>query len=827
MKKKFRLLIGLGIVFALSITVPVFATESSGSINIESDSSSASSDSKDTESDSSSESSDSKNTESDSSSESSDSNNTGSDNSSESSDSKNTESDNSTESTETIIDNITVTWQQDKETEDHIGEWYLILTDTSKEPATTSMFKGTGAYKVGEKTYYFSEGYLLAGFIPIEAEPDTAAVETDIVPDTSLKTGKTYYFDIEGTDPSKDGVGSLVTGEDQWLILSDETDELPDEWYYLTADGDVDLTMVGIQQIDEEQWIYINNDHTLAPWESGWYLIDDTAWYYLAEDLSESESRGVRDKTKIGYVEIEGAYYYLNEDGTPKTGIIEINGKKYYFSNQDGGKRSIATGWQLLDGNLLYFNSLSEIANSRHNGWLEKFDNWYYFQNGTMKTGWVLSKNLWYYLDPATGIMETGWFKVKDTTYYANASGTMLSGWQKINGTWYHFGSPSDGAMKKSCWLKSGNLWYYLDSDGKMLTGWQTIKGKTYYLDTINGDMKYGWVKLNGKWYFFGAASDGAMKTGFYKDGATTYYSDPETGIMQTGWLLINDIWYYFYPSGAMAANKWVGDYYLLSNGKMATSQWVGKYWVGEDGKWIPNYDPDTFAGKWVQKDNIWYYQRSDGSYLSNQWKKIDSIWYYFKSNGAMVTGWQYIGGYKYYFASSGKLMQDLDGILAKQSSYRATVNRVKCQVMIYAYDSATNKYCIPVKTFACSVGLPSTPTPTGTFSTSQKIRWHELMGPSYGQYCTRITDGILFHSVASPKANNNNLPASEFNKLGSPASHGCVRLCVRDAKWIYDYCPLGMKVTINDTAYTPFDKPATIKIPATQTWDPTDPAFS
>ena len=27
------------------------------------------------------------------------------------------------------------------------------------------------------------------------------------------------------------------------------------------------------------------------------------------------------------------------------------------------------------------------------------------------------------------------------------------------------------------------------------------------------------------------------------------------------------------------------------------------------------------------------------------------------------------------------------------------------------------------------------------------------------------------------------NLSAAEYNKLGSPASHGCVRLCVRDAK--------------------------------------------
>ena len=58
---------------------------------------------------------------------------------------------------------------------------------------------------------------------------------------------------------------------------------------------------------------------------------------------------------------------------------------------------------------------------------------------------------------------------------------------------------------------------------------------------------------------------------------------------------------------------------------------------------------------------------------------------------------------------------------------------------------------------------------------------------------------------------------------LGQPASHGCVRLCVRDAKWIYDNCGLYTTVVVSDTEYTPFDKVPTIKIPAGQNWDPTD----
>lgn len=186
-------------------------------------------------------------------------------------------------------------------------------------------------------------------------------------------------------------------------------------------------------------------------------------------------------------------------------------------------------------------------------------------------------------------------------------------------------------------------------------------------------------------------------------------------------------------------------------------------------------------------------------------------------------TGWYYEGGYKYYYKNAVKIL-DLDNILPKQSSYEIKVNRKMNTVTVYAKDG-DNGYIIPVKRFACSVGLPATPTPKGTFYTSQQLRWHMLMGPSYGQYCTRITRDILFHSVAGRNMTSYNLNARDYNKLGSAASHGCVRLNVRDAKWIYDNCALKTKVTIYDSSDPgPLGKPSTIKIPAGQTWDPTDP---
>ena len=36
-----------------------------------------------------------------------------------------------------------------------------------------------------------------------------------------------------------------------------------------------------------------------------------------------------------------------------------------------------------------------------------------------------------------------------------------------------------------------------------------------------------------------------------------------------------------------------------------------------------------------------------------------------------------------------------------------------------------------------------------------------------------------------------------EAEKLGQPSSHGCVRLSIEDAKWIYDNVPEKTKVVI------------------------------
>ncbi len=184
--------------------------------------------------------------------------------------------------------------------------------------------------------------------------------------------------------------------------------------------------------------------------------------------------------------------------------------------------------------------------------------------------------------------------------------------------------------------------------------------------------------------------------------------------------------------------------------------------------------------------------------------------------------GWRYVNGYKLYYDASGNLVKDVSNIIGKQSSYVIKVNKQQNCVTVYAKDGS-NGYIIPVKAMICSTGYS---TPTGTFYTPAKYRWHTLMGPSYGQWCTRIYKSFLFHSVFYNGYNNNNaLSVSAYNKLGITASHGCVRLTAGDAKWIYDNCKLSTKVIIyNSSTSGPLGKPSAYKLPYWHTWDPTDP---
>ena len=714
---------------------------------------------------------------------------------------------------------VAPTWEK-HETEN--GDAWRLKLGESTPPDNDGYARDT-VYTNNGNTYYINkDGDMSIGYVKVD---DSA---TDPSAD-KLEPGL-YYFSKEGNDPSVDTLGSML--KDCWAQEADENGA----WHYLGSDGKAVNTgeKAGWQQ-PEKDWYYLKEDGTIDTSKAGWVQIENVwmkagkgvaaiqkaGWYQIENRWYMLKNDGSRDTSKVNWQQINGNWYFLKADGsrdTSKTGMqTGINGKTY-FLNAEGVPQN---GFQTVNGVAYYFDVQAGTARQLGNNWQQMNGSWYWIENGRVATGWRVINGKWYYLNPADGRMLTGFYK--DATgqlFYSDGSGAMLSttGWYLLNGTWYWVNG--NGSLATG-WINVGGTWYYMGENGAMKTGWYQVKGVWYYSNG-SGAMVTGWLNRGGTWYYL--TGSGAMATGWINLGGTWYYLNPGNGDMVgAGWHLINNKWYYFGGSGAMYSNRWIGNYYVGGNGEMLTNTWVGSYCVGADGKWIPNYDPDVNAN-WVKSGNTWYYQRPDGSKLTNSWKRINGSWYYFGADGAMTTGWKYVDGYKFYFGTDGKMVQDVDKLIGKQSSYRITVNRVKCQVTVYAANE-TGNYCIPVKTFTCSVGKAGTPTHAGTYATLKKQNPVELMGPSWGKYGTQINNyGDWFHSVACSNPDPTYaLAAGNYNMLGQPASHGCVRLCVRDAKWIYDNCGLYTRVDISDTEYTPFDKAPTIKIPASQNWDPTD----
>ena len=118
--------------------------------------------------------------------------------------------------------------------------------------------------------------------------------------------------------------------------------------------------------------------------------------------------------------------------------------------------------------------------------------------------------------------------------------------------------------------------------------------------------------------------------------------------------------------------------------------------------------------------------------------------------------------------------------------------------VTAYARDEDGN-YTQRIRDMICSSGTTRNPSDLGDWVLSgYKVTWcYFPKWGDYARYWTRINNGIAFHSVIYNTVSTMDLSIKSYRRLGSRASHGCVRLQVADAKWVYDYVEAGTVVTI------------------------------
>ena len=197
-------------------------------------------------------------------------------------------------------------------------------------------------------------------------ESDGADVDVDV------KEG--YGFDVDGN------LWALADGYIKEYNNDDDFDKI------YKVDGSFDKLSV----YDKNNMIAWNEDDEVYSVISG-----------KGTSTDEEETPAVT----TGWVEANGAWTYVNADGTKATGWLNLNGTWYYLDPATG---AMATGWVNVNGTWYYLNPVSDGT------------------KGAMKTGWVNVSGTWYYLN-ASGAMLTGWINDNGTWYYCNASGAMLA----------------------------------------------------------------------------------------------------------------------------------------------------------------------------------------------------------------------------------------------------------------------------------------------------------------------------------------------------------------------------------------------------------------
>ena len=318
------------------------------------------------------------------------------------------------------------------------------------------------------------------------------------------------------------------------------------------------------------------------------------------------------------------------DDGVYSDGDWDFNmndSPAFEFMNLDKGN------WVYSNGNWYFYTDGSPASGVLGviNG--DAHDGWYYFEPGTgkMLTGWQYDtvNKCWLYFDPKpnkahyAGTLRLGWVYDGGKWYYVNDATTskygMAIGWDRINGKWYFFNVSGE--------MQTG--YQKIDNNGRLVTGW-AVPNAHYYYFRSSGEMTTGWQQLDGWWYFF--KSTGAAATYWEKiEGKWYFFND--RGMMQTDWKLIGGKWYFFDLVSGVMATFW----------KKIECKW---YYFGADG---------AMRTYWQKIGGKWYYFDADGA-MRTYWQKIDGKWYYFDADGAMRTGWRKIDGKWYYFDANGVL---------------------------------------------------------------------------------------------------------------------------------------------------------------------------
>lgn len=135
----------------------------------------------------------------------------------------------------------------------------------------------------------------------------------------------------------------------------------------------------------------------------------------------------------------------------------------------------------------------------------------------------------------------------------------------------------------------------------------------------------------------------------------------------------------------------------------------------------------------------------------------------------------------------------NLKGMLYKKTKYELNVNLTTQSMTVLKDDKV-------IKNISCSTGVigdQDTETPLGIFYVQCKGEY--FFSDKYkegARYYIKFFSNYLIHSI--PVDQKGNIIEEEKKKLGFPASHGCIRISMQDAEWMYNNIPENSAISIH-----------------------------
>ena len=248
----------------------------------------------------------------------------------------------------------------------------------------------------------------------------------------------------------------------------------------------------------------------------------DGLWFYR-HVFTESEGSVGPDGRYVYHVEIPLSV--IEQAWTDQGGIGDVIANPYVLAWDYGLNPSEVFPIDLPSGNPGTSSSCTDTAGGR---WMKDSVGWWYqCANGRdyLQGGWFTINGRDYLFGPA-GYMSTGFVKRANVGWmYMDSEGSPVSGWVRdsvYGGPYWYYLDPATKVMKTG-WLADGGSWYYLMGSGAMAIGWVNDGGSWYYLNA-SGKMATGWVKERGTWYYL--SPSGAMVTGTHVINGRTYVFD-------------------------------------------------------------------------------------------------------------------------------------------------------------------------------------------------------------------------------------------------------------------------------------------------------------